>query len=237
MIEGSARTTAGADGGHPLTSASPMTLSAIHQGRRERSSRTCRGIFRTDTVFILEHTDTLAGTDRLGWRRREPNPRLFPPSICEAGTRCARPRRVRTLREVRTRALLPTVSEAIASRCIRHLTVGMTWRGGTLRALLNATDASGPPARLAVLGGCDVSVPQDPFRYRPHPSAYAGAKERRAKRRPAKIILVSGGIPCGCGCGEITNVVTRTERARGRIAGAPYRFVSGHNLRLLRGAA
>ena len=77
----------------------------------------------------------------------------------------------------------------------------------------------------------------DPFRYRPHPSAYAGAKERRAKRRPAKIILVSGGIPCGCGCGEITNVVTRTERARGRIAGAPYRFVSGHNLRLLRGAA
>ena len=79
MIEGSARPTAGADGGHPLTSASPMTLSAIHQGRRARSSRTCRGIFRTDTVFILEHTDTLAGTDRLGWRRRESNPRDVPP--------------------------------------------------------------------------------------------------------------------------------------------------------------
>ena len=200
----------------------------------------------------VEHAvGSSAPTQSSSWSTRTPSPVptdwdggggnrtrvLFPPSICEAGTRCARPRRVRTLREVRTRALLPTVSEAIASRCIRHLTVGMTWRGGTLRALSNATDASGPPARLAVLGGCDVSAPQDPFRYRPHPSAYAGAKERRAKRRPAKIILVSGGIPCGCGCGEITNVVTRTERARGRIAGAPYRFVSGHNLRLLRGAA
>ena len=111
----------------------------------------------------------------------------------------------------------------------------MAW--GNAEGALERDGCFGSPARLAVLGGCDVSAPQDPFRYRPHPSAYAGAKERRAKRRPAKIILVSGGIPCGCGCGEITNVVTRTERARGRIAGAPYRFVSGHNLRLLRGAA
>ena len=108
----------------------------------------------------------------------------------------------------------------------------MAW--GKLRAL-ECDGCFGSPARLAVLGGCDVTAPQDPFRYRPHPSAYAGARERRAKSRPAKVVLISGGVPCGCGCGEITNVVTRTERARGRVVGTPYRFLSGHNLRLLRG--
>ena len=68
----------------------------------------------------------------------------------------------------------------------------MTWRGGTLQALSNATDASGRPTRLAVLGGCDVKASKDSFRYRSHPSAYAAAKERRARqaaagqRRPAR---------------------------------------------------
>ena len=37
--------------------------------------------------------------------------------------------------------------------------------------------------RLAVLGGCDVKASKDSFRYRSHPSAYAGAKERRAQTR------------------------------------------------------
>ena len=114
----------------------------------------------------------------------------------------------------------------------------MTWRGGTLRALSNATDASGRPTRLAVLGGCDVKAPKDSFRYRSDPSAYAGAKERRAQgRRRASVVPLGEGVPCACGCGEITNVITRTERARGRIAGAPYRFVFGHSLRLLRKVA
>jgi hypothetical protein len=90
---------------------------------------------------------------------------------------------------------------------------------------------------LAVLGGCDVKAPKDSFGYRSHPSAYAGAKERRAQRRRASVGPLGEGIPCACGCGEITNVITRTERARGRIAGAPYRFVFGHSLRLLRKAA
>ena len=91
---------------------------------------------------------------------------------------------------------------------------------------------------MAVLGGCDVRAPQDSFRYRSDPSAYAGAKERRAQgRRRASVVPLGEGVPCACGCGEITNVITRTERARGRIAGAPYRFVFGHSLRLLRTVA
>ena len=89
-----------------------------------------------------------------------------------------------------------------------------------------------------MLGGCDVKAPEDSFRYRSHPSAYAGAKKRRAQgRRQARVVPIGEGIPCGCGCGEITNVVTHNDRSRGRIAGTPYRFVSGHNLRLLRRAA
>ena len=90
---------------------------------------------------------------------------------------------------------------------------------------------------MAVLGGCDVKTPKDSFLYRSHPSAYAEAKKRRAQRRQARVFPSGEGIPCGCGCGEITNVITRTEKARGRIAGTPYRFVLGHNLRLMRKAA
>ena len=63
MIEGSARPTAGADGGHPLTSASPMTLSAIHQGRRERAVEHAVGSSAPHSL-ILQHMDTVAGTDR-----------------------------------------------------------------------------------------------------------------------------------------------------------------------------
>jgi hypothetical protein len=93
------------------------------------------------------------------------------------------------------------------------------------------------PCDIGGVGGGDVRALKDPFRYRSHPSAYARARERRAQRRVVTVFPISEGVPCGCGCGEITNVVTRTDRARGRIAGTPYRFVSGHNLRLLRGAA
>ena len=90
---------------------------------------------------------------------------------------------------------------------------------------------------MAVLGGCDVKASKDSFRYRSHPSAYAGAKVRRAQGRRASVGRLGEGVPCACGCGEITNLITRTERARGRIAGAPYRFVFGHSLRLLRTVA
>ncbi len=67
MIEGSVRPRAGAEGGHPLTSASPMTVSAIHQGRRARASRTCRGIFRTDTVFTLQTGMRVGELHALEW--------------------------------------------------------------------------------------------------------------------------------------------------------------------------
>jgi hypothetical protein len=56
-MERSARPSAGADGRHPLTNARPMRQSAIQQGRRARAGRTCRAIFRIDTVFILQHRD------------------------------------------------------------------------------------------------------------------------------------------------------------------------------------
>ena len=75
--------------------------------------------------------------------------------------------------ESRRAGVVATCLEGLASWCIRYLSVGMTWRGGTLRALSNATDASGRPTRLAVLGGCDVKASKDSFRYRSHPSAYA----------------------------------------------------------------
>ena len=57
-MERSDRPSAGADVRHPLTSARPMRQSAIQQGRRARANRTCRAIFRIDTVFILQSTST-----------------------------------------------------------------------------------------------------------------------------------------------------------------------------------
>ena len=63
----------------------------------------------------------------------------------------------------------------------------MTWRGGTLRALSNATDASGRPTRLAVLGGCDVKAPKDSFRIVPirRPTPRQRSAGRRGGGGPA----------------------------------------------------
>lgn len=36
---------------------------------------------------------------------------------------------------------------------------------------------------------------------------------------------------CGCGCGEVTNVASRTTTARGVVKGQHFRYIMGHNRR------
>lgn len=37
---------------------------------------------------------------------------------------------------------------------------------------------------------------------------------------------------CECGCGQKTNLATRTDKKRGLVKGQPYRFIAHHALRL-----
>jgi hypothetical protein len=38
---------------------------------------------------------------------------------------------------------------------------------------------------------------------------------------------------CECGCGQRTDVATRTDRRWGQVKGQPLRFIAGHNLRCI----
>ena len=38
---------------------------------------------------------------------------------------------------------------------------------------------------------------------------------------------------CQCGCGNTTNIITKTNKREGRIKGQPSKFISGHNGRLI----
>lgn len=39
---------------------------------------------------------------------------------------------------------------------------------------------------------------------------------------------------CACGCGQKTQIATKTDRKQGRVKGQPNRFITGHNARIRR---